>query len=336
MQRSRVTIPDIARELGLSVGTVSNALNDKGRVAAATRDRVLEAARLLGYSRNPDAVALRTGRHGIVSVHLPRNTSDLRFYMEFTFGLGEVLSEAGSDLLLAADRAGGAEARLVDGAVIVDWATDLVAPGELVAAGIPVLAVDGVPPGQPEPAAVVAVDYRTHAAEATRRAIASGARRPVLLEPGESLDSAWRQTLIDGYIDACEEAGLPARRFGFRVGLTADELVALLEGIAAEAEPDCIVFGGERLAGIAMTSLGWGAADSAVPWIVSCAGDPITELPSPHITALDLDAHGFGRYCGEVLLELIESRPTTTRFAEWPAEFAWAEHWTAPGAVAAS
>ncbi|MFJ3673083.1 LacI family DNA-binding transcriptional regulator [Streptomyces sp. NPDC090106] len=45
----RVTIDDVAREAGVSRQTVSRALNDKGEIGAATKQRVLDAAEDLGY-----------------------------------------------------------------------------------------------------------------------------------------------------------------------------------------------------------------------------------------------------------------------------------------------
>ena len=45
----RVTIRDIARELGMSPSTVSQALNNKGKLRPETRGRVRATARLMGY-----------------------------------------------------------------------------------------------------------------------------------------------------------------------------------------------------------------------------------------------------------------------------------------------
>jgi DNA-binding LacI/PurR family transcriptional regulator len=45
----RVTINDVARTVGVSRQTVSRALNDKGEIDVGTKQRVLDAARELGY-----------------------------------------------------------------------------------------------------------------------------------------------------------------------------------------------------------------------------------------------------------------------------------------------
>ncbi|MFT4231218.1 MAG: LacI family DNA-binding transcriptional regulator, partial [Leucobacter sp.] len=57
-----VSIRDVAREAGVSVGTVSNVLNRPGIVAPATADRVSLAIEKLGFVRNDVARQLRVGR----------------------------------------------------------------------------------------------------------------------------------------------------------------------------------------------------------------------------------------------------------------------------------
>lgn len=66
-RRTNVTIYDISERLGISAATVSRALNGNRRVSAKTRERVLAAAREMGYRRNSAARSLRTGRSNIVA-----------------------------------------------------------------------------------------------------------------------------------------------------------------------------------------------------------------------------------------------------------------------------
>ena len=66
-----VTAKDIARELQLSQPTVSRILSgdQKHRVSDATRQRVVEAARRLGYQPNAVARSLRRGRTDIIGLY---------------------------------------------------------------------------------------------------------------------------------------------------------------------------------------------------------------------------------------------------------------------------
>mgnify|MGYP000848530773 FL=1 len=67
---ARVTIKDVAREAGVSVTTVSQALNkpEGSRVAEATRVNVCAVAERLGYRANPSARALRTSRTDTIAL----------------------------------------------------------------------------------------------------------------------------------------------------------------------------------------------------------------------------------------------------------------------------
>lgn len=78
----RVTIKDIAREAGVSIGTVHCALNDKPGVGDGTRQRVLAIAKALGYRHNAVAASLK--RKALrVAAAFPGPTEDSRFYYSF-------------------------------------------------------------------------------------------------------------------------------------------------------------------------------------------------------------------------------------------------------------
>lgn len=73
--RAKPTILDIARHAEVSVGTVSNVLNDTRTVAEAKRDRVLAAVEALGYVPNVMAQGLRRQRSRVVGLCVPHGSS---------------------------------------------------------------------------------------------------------------------------------------------------------------------------------------------------------------------------------------------------------------------
>ena len=58
----RLSMRDVADRASVSVGTVSNVINNPDRVQPATRQRVEQAIAELGWVPNPQARALRAGR----------------------------------------------------------------------------------------------------------------------------------------------------------------------------------------------------------------------------------------------------------------------------------
>ncbi|MEU5217019.1 LacI family DNA-binding transcriptional regulator [Streptomyces sp. NPDC020807] len=63
-----VGIKDVAREAGVSVGTVSNVINQPDRVSPATLQHVREVITRLGYVRSESARQLRAGRSRIMAL----------------------------------------------------------------------------------------------------------------------------------------------------------------------------------------------------------------------------------------------------------------------------
>jgi len=92
------SIEDVAKLAGVSIATVSRSLRGLPDVAAATRDRVMAAARELNYVASPFAARLASGRAATVGVVVPFVH---RWYFAEVLGAVEnVLRQAGFDLLL--------------------------------------------------------------------------------------------------------------------------------------------------------------------------------------------------------------------------------------------
>lgn len=68
-------IKDIARELGISIGTVDRALHERTGVSPKTKERVRQMAERLGYRPNLAAQALKLNRRIEIGVVLPKEIS---------------------------------------------------------------------------------------------------------------------------------------------------------------------------------------------------------------------------------------------------------------------
>lgn len=69
-EKRRITITDVARHAGVSTSTVSNFLNDKGRMSITTHQRVQDAMDALHFTPSALVRAIRHRKSGIVGVML--------------------------------------------------------------------------------------------------------------------------------------------------------------------------------------------------------------------------------------------------------------------------
>ena len=107
-----VSARDVARVAGVSISTVSRALAKPQDVAPATRDKVLDTARGMGYRPNLAARGLITGHTGIIGLMVP----DLEnpFFASVTKGVQSKARDAGYAVIISdSDEDPGQEADLV-------------------------------------------------------------------------------------------------------------------------------------------------------------------------------------------------------------------------------
>lgn len=217
--RKRATARDVAEKAGVSLTTVSFVLNRRRNVSIpeATRQRVLQAARELGYRPNSLVRGLVRGRTQTVGVIVPR--LDSSFHASIVHGIQEVLNERGYRILLAdsehrfADEEHEVELLLqhrVDGLISVALPDDVPEEtllnwvGSLVADGIAMVVVD-------DHTAVHLVDCVTTddalgAQTVVEHLLALGHQRIAHLSAGHAMSTS--RSRREGYEHAMRAAGM--------------------------------------------------------------------------------------------------------------------------------
>ncbi|MAU12545.1 MAG: LacI family transcriptional regulator [Anaerolineaceae bacterium] len=105
----QVTIYDVARAAGVSDATVSRVFNNKNNVRESTRERVLQAAKKLGYVANLQARILAGGKSHIIGLLVPG--LDNAYMAEIVRGIDIELGHANYEMILyTTRRRGGNEA----------------------------------------------------------------------------------------------------------------------------------------------------------------------------------------------------------------------------------
>ena len=98
MTSSKVTIKDIARELGVSVATVSRALNNSHEIHPETKQNILDKANEMRYKPNIQARNLLKRRNNMIGVVVPEFVTF--FFPEIIIGIQEVVNKEGFQVLI--------------------------------------------------------------------------------------------------------------------------------------------------------------------------------------------------------------------------------------------
>ena len=151
----RPTIADIARKAGVTKSTVSFALNGRSGVSEATRRRILDIAREMGWQPSSAARALSGGRAGTVGLVVDRPARTLGiepFFMQLISGIEGELSARDVSLLLQMTEDRPAQLKIyrrwwaerrVDGVLLVDLQINDERVALLTEIGMPALVVGG-------------------------------------------------------------------------------------------------------------------------------------------------------------------------------------------------
>ncbi len=130
---------------GVSIATVSRALNDKGDVSVQTRERVREVARLIGYSADPTARSLVTQKTRLVAIVVGDNAGhrdlSLVFFGKVLAAISRRLAQSSYDPLLLPPGDVGAEHRF-DAAVLIGVDDDDPLVTDLASRQVPLVGVD--------------------------------------------------------------------------------------------------------------------------------------------------------------------------------------------------
>jgi len=230
----RTTINDVAREAGVSVATVSKAINGRYGVSAETLARVMGVVNELGYESSIVATSMRRQRTQVIGVLVAEFEP---FALELLRGVSGALENTEYDVLAYAGSVSAGEhigwerrslsrlgGTLIDGAILV---TPTTTPART---SVPMVAVD--PHIGTGDAATVSVGDIHGARAATEHLISLGHHRIAHLRGRTDLESARKRE--EGYRLALRDAGIPfdARLVidgGYRAADSTDGAHAILD-----------------------------------------------------------------------------------------------------------
>lgn len=206
------TIEEVANHAGVSVATVSRALNNSSKVKPETARRVLEAVRALNYVPNPSARNLRKQENRVILV-LASNFSN-PFYSEVLTGIGDAACEREYSVLFCSTKGKKKREehflemlpnRQADGAILLGVKKDATWLAEYTAQ-FPIVQCCEYVPELDCPS--ISIDNYTAALVTVRYLQQLGHRRIAMIGANNSYIST--QLRREGYLDAMGAAGLEA------------------------------------------------------------------------------------------------------------------------------
>lgn len=207
-----LTLRDVSEASGVSEMTVSRVLRQRGDVSEATRQKVLESAKKLGYVPNKIAGALASQRVNLVGVVIP-SLSNMVF-PEVMSGISDVLEDSPLQPVVGVThyRPGREEAVLYEmlswrpsGVIIAGLEHSDAARAMLRNAGIPIVEIMDVD-GEPVDS-MVGISHRRAGAEMARAIVAAGYERIGFMGTKMPLDHRARKR-FEGFTEALAKAGL--------------------------------------------------------------------------------------------------------------------------------
>jgi LacI family transcriptional regulator len=314
VERRKVTIRDVGRAAGVSVATVSRALNGSNSVTRETRAHVQRVAKELDFVPHAGAQSLSLQRTDTIGVILPDLHGE--YFSELIRGLDLGARNCRRNLLLSASHGDISEAiaalrtmrSRVDGLVVMSPFTDGELLVDAVNRAVPLVLLS-MQAGSGADAAF-GVDNRAGAAAVTRHLLDQGHRTVAFISgPADNLDA---QERLRGFREAHAAAGAkpgPVLRGNFREESGFSAGLLLLQ----KKLPDAVFAANDAMALGCLQALRGGGV--RIPEDVALAGFddiPVARFLDPPLTTAGVPIADIGRQAIECCVRLGEGSAVAT------------------------
>lgn len=309
-----VTIEDISARLGISISTVSKALNDYPDVSQKTRQMVREAALQMGYQPSAAARNLRRGRTEKLGLLINHSLSYISEYLsEIMSGIALTAEQNGKNIILYTETVKQPDglAKIcrsgeIDGALLL-WANPTQEMLELLGSEHLPYVVLGRRVAY-EPASYVAPDNFTGAYQLTRHLIERGHRRIGFMR--RQLHGPTNIDRFAGYQRAHEDAGLMIdEALIVNTEIEPNSGYYALLKLIDQAQPPTAVFAFHDLMAVdalrAAADRGLTVPDDIA--IVGFDGLRSSEITNPRLTTVKQPLVAMGQKAVEILLDQLKN-----------------------------
>lgn len=314
-----VSIKDVAKLAGVTTGTVSRAFNHYSDILPETKERIMTAARELGYVPNATARSLSAKRPPNICLIVSNiQSGDDRDAMLFLLLKGVISYAREHYLELTLYSLDSAEQQnisftdycslhSISGAIITGVRTDDPYFTELIHSGIPVVGIDLPIAG--EKTGWVSINNRAAAGEAVEALFRKGFERLLIVEG--SPNTAVNAERLEGVRDAYRAAGRKLDESSACVVADFSEKTAeeqTSEWLKAHPAPDAVFCFSDLMAlGVMEALKKRGLRVPADVSVMGFDGMPFTTLTDPRLSTVEQDMRAMGREAAAFLHGLMES-----------------------------
>ncbi|MGZ3754695.1 MAG: LacI family DNA-binding transcriptional regulator [Mucilaginibacter sp.] len=320
-----LTIKDIARELGLSISTVSKALSDSYEISEKTKKLVNDYAKAHDYSPNPIAKSLKQGHSKSIGIVV--STIDNHFFSQVISGIESVAYSKGYNIIITQTHESyelekrnvqHLTFRSIDGILIslTSETKDMEHLQSLQRKGLPIVFFDRVSTNI-ETHKVIADNFGG-AYEGTTNLINSGYKKiaHVTSSPGLSITGE----RLAGYKKALEDNGIAFNenyiKYCLHGGRDLAEIEAALHDLLTMPDrPDALFTASDRITTTTLTLLH--RQKTKIPEEIALMGftnTHLAEILNPGLSAIVQPGFEIGKTSMELLISLIESKYPVTGF----------------------
>jgi len=314
-RKTKITIKDIAKELGISASTVSRALKDHPDISQKTRDAVNKIALQNNYVPNALALSLRSQKSNVIGVIIPEVVHF--FFSSVISGIEEACEELGYSVLVCQSsenyereirNVNTCVSSRVDG-IMVSMSKNTYDYNhfqQVIDDGIPLVFFDRVCPGIK--ADRVIVDDYTGAYTVVDHLIKGGCRR--VLHLGAPLHMLIARNRLNGYKDALTHNGIKFdEKLVVECDTREDALVIVPKLMASEPRPDGIFAVNDLTASGAMYALqhlGISVPDDVA--ICGFSDGLVAQVINPPLTTVEQHGFEMGKTAATLLINRIEDK----------------------------
>ena len=285
-----VTMDDIGKIAGVASRTVADALKGTGRVAPATREKVLRIAAELDYVPNAAARALATGRTGTVAVLC--GSLNESYYANMVHLLETHLTANSLEMLVlhtrreARDLVQATQTSLVDGVIAIGFSHLI---QEFLRSSRRIQPCVLIDTSAPDFVDHITLDLRPAVEEALRLMMAAGRARIAYVSNNRDA-STHLEVRMATYLRAMENANRAAEVLDVDTQKSPHERIATIKSyLVANGCPDALLCQNDETAIYtfrALVELGLRLPDDAL--LVGCDGLPYMEFFEPPLSTIAL------------------------------------------------